>query len=43
MTELVLPKIDKSVIKRKDYIVQSLQKITNAKNVLSHIDEIKTY
>ena len=36
MTDLVLPKIDKSTIHKKDYIVKSLQKITNTNNVLSH-------
>ena len=43
MTDLVLPKIDKSTIHKKDYIVKSLQKITNANNVLSHGDEVKPY
>ena len=43
MTDLVLPKIDKSTIHKKDYIVKSLQKITNTNNVLSHSDEVKPY
>ena len=43
MTGLVLPKIDKSTIHKKDYIVKSLQKITNTNNVLSHGDEVKPY
>ena len=43
MTDLVLPKIDKSTIHKKDYIVKSLQKITNTNNVLSHGDEVKPY
>ena len=43
MTNLVLPKIDKSTIHKKDYIVKSLQKITNTNNVLSHGDEVKPY
>ena len=43
MTDLVLPKIDKSTIHKKDYIVKNLQKITNTNNVLSHGDEVKPY
>jgi len=43
MTGLVLPKIDKSTIRKKDYIVKSLQKITNTNNILSHGDEVKPY
>ncbi len=43
MTDLVLPKIDKSTIRKKDYIVKSLQKITNTNNILSHGDEVKPY
>ena len=43
MTGLVLPKINKSTIHKKDYIVKSLQKITNTNNVLSHGDEVKPY
>ena len=43
MTDLVLPKIDKNTIHKKDYIVKSLQKITNTNNVLSHGDEVKPY
>ena len=43
MSELILPKIDKSIIKKKDYIFKKLAKLINPKNVLSHEDEIKPY
>ena len=43
MTDLVLPKIDKNIIKQKDYIIKNLKKFTNVENVLSHTDEIKPF
>lgn len=43
MTGLVLPKIDRSVLKRKDSIVKSLSNFTNANNILSDPDELKPY
>src|SRR5210317_991972 len=43
MTQIALPKIDRSIVSRKDEIVKSLSKLTNAENVLSHADEIKPY
>ena len=43
MTELALPKIDKSIVSRKDEIVKNLSRLTNSENVLSHADEIKPY
>ena len=43
MTELALPKIDRSIISRKDEIVKNLSRLTNLENVLSHADEIKPY
>ena len=43
MSNLVLPKIDKNTIKRKDFIVSKLKKITNTNNVLSHPQELKPY
>ena len=43
MTELTLPKIDKSIVSRKDEIVKNLSRLTNSENVLSHADEIKPY
>ena len=43
MSELVLPKINKETISKKDYIFKSLAKIINPENVLSHADEIKPY
>jgi glycolate oxidase len=43
MTELVLPKIDKEIVNRKDQIVKNLSKLTNPNNVLSESAEIKPY
>jgi glycolate oxidase len=43
MSELVLPKIDKSIIEKKEYIFNKLRKLINTENVLSHADEIKPY
>ena len=43
MTQIALPKIDRSIVSRKDEIVKSLSKLTNSENVLSHADEIKPY
>jgi glycolate oxidase len=43
MNQIALPKIDRSIVSRKDEIVKSLSKLTNSDNVLSHADEIKPY
>ena len=43
MSELALPKIDKSTILNRDKIVSNLKKIVKSENVLDHNDEIKPY
>ena len=43
MSELVLPKIDKSTILNRNKIVSNLKKIIKSENVLDHNDEIKPY
>ena len=43
MSELALPKIDKSTILKKNKIVSNLKKIIKSENVLDHNDEIKPY
>ena len=43
MSELALPKIDKSTILNRNKIVSNLKKITKSENVLDHNDEIKPY
>ena len=43
MSELVLPKINKETISKKEYIFKNLAKIINPENILSHADEIKPY
>jgi glycolate oxidase len=43
MTNLSMPKIDKSTIKKKDIIVKNLKKIINPEYVLDHKDELKPF
>jgi glycolate oxidase len=43
MTELALPKIDRSILNNKEAIVKNLSNLINPENVLSHADEIKPY
>ena len=43
MTEIVLPKIDISILNNKSEIVRKLAKFTNPENVLSETDELRPY
>ena len=43
MTELTLPKIDQSIVNKKEHIFNKLKKLTAPENVLSHEAEIKPY
>ena len=43
MSELVLPKIEKSILYRKQEIVKKISQLTNSDNVLSEAGEIKPY
>jgi len=43
MSNIVLPKIDQSIIERKKYIFSKLKKLTATENFLSHEAEIKPY
>ena len=43
MSELALPKVDKSTILNRDKIVSELKRIIKSENVLDHNDEIKPY
>ena len=43
MTEIALPKIDKSILNNKSEIVRRLAKFTNPENVLSEADELRPY
>jgi len=38
-----MPKVDNSILSKRDQIVSDVEKIIDPKNVLSHIDEIKPY
>ena len=43
MNNIALPKIDQSIVEKKNFIFNKLKKITNPNNVLSHEMEIKPY
>ena len=43
MTSLQMPKIEKSIILKKDKIVSDIGKIVKQENILSHDDEVKPY
>tara|TARA_B100001093_G_scaffold519426_1_gene608416 strand:- start:3649 stop:5145 length:1497 start_codon:yes stop_codon:yes gene_type:complete len=43
MTSLQMPKVDKSIISKKEVIVSDLGKIIKKENILFHSDEIKPY
>ncbi|MDC0862366.1 FAD-linked oxidase C-terminal domain-containing protein [bacterium] len=43
MSEIALPKIEKSIIDKKKEIVKKLSKLTNSDNVLSEADELRPY
>ena len=43
MTNLQMPKVEKSIISNKDKIVSDISKIIKEDNILSHVDEIKPY
>ena len=43
MSSLQMPKVDSSVLSRKDKIVSDLENIIDPKNVLSHSDELRPY
>ena len=43
MTNLQMPKVEKSIISNKDKIVSDIGKIVKEENILSHNDEIKPY
>ena len=43
MSSLQMPKVDSSVLSRKDKIALDLRAIINSKNVLSHPDELRPF
>ena len=43
MTNLLMPKIDRKVILKKNIIVKNLKKIVNPEHVLDHKDELKPF
>jgi glycolate oxidase len=43
MTSLQMPKVENSILSRREEIISDIEKIVNPENVLSHKDEIKPY
>ena len=43
MSEIALPKIDNSILERKNDIINKLSKLTNSDNVLSEAEELRPY
>ena len=43
MTKLAMPKIDRKLFQKKEFITSSLKKIINPQNVLDHEDEIRPF
>ena len=43
MSEIALPKVDRTIVSKKDLIVNNLKKFTDKKNVLRELDEIRPY
>ena len=43
MSSLQMPKVDSSILSKKDKILSDIEKIIDPKNVLSHTDEIRPY
>ena len=43
MTKLVMPKVDKKLLSRKDIIITNLRKIIKKENVLDHEDQIRPF
>ncbi len=43
MTSLQMPKVQKSILHKRDEIISEIQKIVKKENVLSHEDEIRPY
>ena len=43
MTKLVMPRIDRKLLSKKDYVIQSLKKIIKAENVINHEDQTRPF
>ena len=43
MTSLQMPKVENSILSRREEIISDIEKIVKLENVLSHMDEIKPY
>lgn len=43
MTKLVMPKIDRKLVSKKDIVVENLKKIIKSENVLDHDDQVRPF
>ena len=43
MTKLVMPKIDRKLLSKKDFVIKNLKKIIKTENVLDHEDQIRPF
>ena len=43
MTALKMPKVDRQIIKKKDFIMKDISKFTKITNILSEREELKPY
>jgi len=43
MTKLAMPRIDRKLLSKKEFIVEDLKKIIKSENVLDHSDQIRPY
>ena len=43
MTKLVMPRIDRKLISKKDYVIGSLKKIIKIENIIDHEDQIRPF
>ena len=43
MSKLIMPRIDRKLLSKKDYVIQSLKKIIKAENVINHEDQTRPF
>ena len=43
MTKLIMPRIDRKLISKKDYVIGSLKKIIKTENIIDHEDQIRPF
>ena len=43
MSKLVMPRVDRKLLSKKETIIKSLKKIIKAENILDHEDQIRPF